>query len=168
MDHEMLCVQDATGRIVSWRNLNGSTVEQYQYSAFGTPFVVPTGEFAFMLHSNLYDAETGLYLIRGRWYSPEMGRFIHIVVCEPPSVWNPYTYLNDNPISSGKNQRVDRGRFPSMTDPVLDELAVGAPIPTRMDLPLTDLMNSESPSAQTWDETLRESLRIGVRRWHSQ
>ena len=168
MDHEMLCVQDGTGRIVSWRNLNGSTVEQYQYSAFGVPIDAPTGEFAFMLHSNLYDAETGLYLIRGRWYSPEMGRFIHIVVCEPPSVWNPYKYLNDNPISSRKNQRVDRGRFPSMTDPVLDELAVGAPIPPRTELPLTELMNSESPSAQTWDETLRESLRIGVRGRNSQ
>ncbi|MGV1100663.1 RHS repeat domain-containing protein [Thiovibrio sp. JS02] len=68
---------DGLGSIVSLTDAKGHVVQSYQYDSFGN-MQHHGGEVKqpFAYTAREWDSETGLYFYRGRYYDPQVGRFI--------------------------------------------------------------------------------------------
>ncbi|MBL0123942.1 MAG: PASTA domain-containing protein [Betaproteobacteria bacterium] len=69
-------MKDPLGSIRALANATGTPTDQYQYDAYGAP-VSSTGSTVnhHRYRGERFDADTGLYQLRARYYSPEQGRF---------------------------------------------------------------------------------------------
>ncbi|MGG1554860.1 RHS repeat-associated core domain-containing protein [Paenibacillus ferrarius] len=82
---------------------NGNIVNSYQYDEWGNITSQTEGiANSFKYAGEQYDAETGLYYLRARYYDPSMGRFINEDSYEGqidnPLSLNLYTYGHNNPL----------------------------------------------------------------------
>jgi RHS repeat-associated protein len=93
--------QDLLGSVIALTNSSGVVVTQYNYSPFGHTEVIGTDiDQPFRFTGREWDAETGLYYYRARYYSPDMRRFIS----EDPIRFeggdvNFYAYVGGNPVN---------------------------------------------------------------------
>lgn len=89
---------DGLGSITSLSDSKGNLVSTYEYDSFGN-LLASTGSVSnpFRFTGREFDAETGLYFYRARYYDPSIGRFIS----EDPirSSWSAYTYVRNNPVN---------------------------------------------------------------------
>ena len=96
--------------------------ESFTYSEFGVP--AGGGGTGYLFAGYRYDAETGLYYVRARYYSPELGRFLQTDPIGIGGGRNLYAYVNNDPIN-----RTDRsGTTPDHPQVLLasmDPLSVG-------------------------------------------
>jgi RHS repeat-associated protein len=105
---------DILGSIVALTNSSGGVETQYNYSPFGVTQVMGTDvSQPFRFTGREWDAETGLYYYRARYYSPGMGRFI----TEDPIRFasgdvNWYRYVGNDPV----NLTDPLGLFPPAPD----------------------------------------------------
>ncbi len=91
------------GDVVQMVGTDGSLVNSYQYDEWGN--VIQKKETVlneFKYAGELYDAETGLYYLKARYYDPKIGRFLNEDSYEgqidnPLSI-NVYTYVHNNPL----------------------------------------------------------------------
>jgi len=90
---------DGLGSVTSLSDATEGTVATYTYDVFGA-ITGQTGsvENRYTFTGREYDADTGLYYLRARYYDPEAGRFTS------PDPWgasltelNPYAYARNNP-----------------------------------------------------------------------
>lgn len=90
--------QDVSGNVVGLMTSTGAVTNQYRYNPWGGAELVQEGVAnSLRFVGRQYDAETGLYYNRARYYDPAVGRFIS----EDPSGLaggiNPYVYATNNP-----------------------------------------------------------------------
>ncbi|UQZ32242.1 hypothetical protein C2I18_00985 [Paenibacillus sp. PK3_47] len=91
------------GDVVQIVNTSGAVVNNYTYDEWGniTSQVEGTSN-SFKYTGEVYDAETGLYYLRARYYDPSMGRFLNEDTYEGqidnPLSQNLYTYVVNNPL----------------------------------------------------------------------
>jgi RHS repeat-associated protein len=87
---------DGQGSVTGLTDASGTLVATYRYNSFGAP-VALTGSIVnpFTYAGLQYDAKSGLYYDRARWYDPGTGRF----TSEDPK-WhvNPYPYAGSSPL----------------------------------------------------------------------
>lgn len=91
------------GDVVQMVGTDGSLVNSYQYDEWGN--VIQQKETVsneFKYAGELYDAETGLYYLKARYYDPKIGRFLNEDSYEGqidnPLSMNVYTYVHNNPL----------------------------------------------------------------------
>lgn len=88
---------DGLGSVTSLSDSKGNLVSTYEYDSFGN-LLASTGSVSnpFRFTGREFDAETGLYFYRARYYDPSIGRFIS----EDPvrSAWSAYDYVQNNPV----------------------------------------------------------------------
>jgi RHS repeat-associated protein len=107
---------DGLGSITSLTNSAGAVVATYTYDAFGN-LTASTGSVANPLRytAREFDAETGLYFYRARYYDPPTGRFLSQDPIGFSAGTNFYAYVSGNPISrrdpSGKDWLNGVGNF---------------------------------------------------------
>lgn len=91
---------DGLGSITSLTDSNGDIVSTYQYDSFGNQTAV-TGSIVnpFRFTGREFDAKTGLYYYRARYYDPVIGRFIQSDPIGLAGGINTYAYVNNNPIN---------------------------------------------------------------------
>jgi len=83
---------------------SGEQLNAYEYDIFGNPILtIETHANAIRYSGEFYDAETGLYYLRARYYAPYIGRFITEDtykgdILNPLSL-NLYTYVHNDPIN---------------------------------------------------------------------
>ncbi len=95
-------IHNLQGDIVGIIDSTGAEVVQYTYDAWGK-VLSTAGTMAstlgtvqpFRYRGYVYDAETGLYYLRSRYYNPEWGRFIN---ADSLIKGNLYCYCENNPI----------------------------------------------------------------------
>lgn len=91
------------GDVVQIVDTSGVIVNYYNYDEWGniTNQVEGTSN-SFKYTGEVYDAETGLYYLRARYYDPSMGRFLNEDTYEGqidnPLSLNLYTYVHNNPL----------------------------------------------------------------------
>jgi RHS repeat-associated protein len=91
------------GDVVQTVSEDGEIENQYDYDIFGNPILtVENYQNSIRYAGEFYDAETGLYYLRARYYDPYIGRFI-----SEDSYWgedvnplslNLYTYCYNDPV----------------------------------------------------------------------
>ncbi len=95
------------GSIQAASDASGTIVQHYQYSAFGLlnvfdaewTLLEPAEALSpWLYHGRLYEPETGLYWMRARHYSPELGRFLQPDPIGVAGGINLYAYANNNPL----------------------------------------------------------------------
>jgi len=97
---------DALGSPVLLTDAAGTVLERYRYDAFGAPTITSaTGQALsrsaygnrILFTGREYEAETGLYYYRARYYSPTLGRFLSRDPLGPLPDLNLYRYVGNNP-----------------------------------------------------------------------
>jgi RHS repeat-associated protein len=113
------------GSAVALSSSTGALVERYDYDVFGSPqFLSPTYlsqpgstvDNPHLFAGRRYDAGTGLYYLRARWYEPNTGRFLQPDPAgfgnTDPRTLHRYAYSANDPINnvdpSGKNWKAVR------------------------------------------------------------
>ena len=94
------------GSVIALTNVLGDLVERYRYTAFGLLTVLDAeGEETdgdalspWLYHGRLYEQSTGLYWMRMRHYSPQLGRFLQPDPAGIAGGINLYAYSNNNPL----------------------------------------------------------------------
>ena len=91
--------KDALGSITAMTDVNGQVAQTYEYDSFGN-IANQTGniENPFTYTGREYDAETGLYFYRARYYDARAGRFINEDPIGVKGGMNLYCYVKDGPI----------------------------------------------------------------------
>ncbi|MNO31387.1 tRNA3(Ser)-specific nuclease WapA precursor [compost metagenome] len=91
------------GDVVQIVDTSGAVINNYTYDEWGniTSQVEGTSN-SFKYTGEVYDAESGLYYLRARYYDPSMGRFLNEDTVEGqinnPLTQNLYTYVGNNPL----------------------------------------------------------------------
>ena len=92
---------DGLGSITALSDTQGGIVQRYAYDSFGNVAVTTQGSISqpYAFTGREYDAETGMYFYRARYYDPKAGRF---VTKDPVGFAggdvNLYGYVGSNPI----------------------------------------------------------------------
>jgi RHS repeat-associated protein len=88
---------DGLGSVVALTNAAGSVVNLYEYSVYGEVSASdPNHPNRFLFTGREFDADTGLYYYRARYYNPYIGRFLQT---DPAGDgMNAYAYCGNDPI----------------------------------------------------------------------
>jgi len=89
---------DGLGSVVALTNSSGSVVNLYEYSVYGEVSASdPNHPNRFLFTGREFDADTGLYYYRARYYNPYIGRFLQT---DPAGQGiNAYSYCRNSPMN---------------------------------------------------------------------
>ena len=114
---EYLFVRNAQGDVTAVVDVNGDTLAEYSYDAWGNvtaTYVDDNDLFKAIMclvcpltyRGYNYDFTTGLYYLQSRYYNPEWGRFLNVDDVKilassagDPLAANMYAYCNNNPVN---------------------------------------------------------------------
>ena len=164
-------LQDAQGNIRTLTDASGSITDTYAYTAFGETLSHSGASVnPYLYTGQQFDALTGLYSLRARYYDPALGRFLSRDPAEPlltaPHELNRYVYVADNPLNaadpSGRFAAVEYSMANNESE---EESAALEPVGEETASELQAL-TEEFESTQTWDTTrnariLRANIRDG-------
>ena len=117
---------DRLGSIRRLSDSRGARAADYDYDAFGQPRDYENSLVSpFTYAAREFDAATGLYYNRRRYYDPRLGRFLAVDPAKPqlaePLTLNPYLYAVNSPLSyidpMGTDEKPIAPRI-NMLDPV--------------------------------------------------
>ncbi|MFC1851214.1 RHS repeat-associated core domain-containing protein [candidate division CSSED10-310 bacterium] len=93
--------QNRHGSVIALSDVLGERTETFSYSPYGKPNQSSTLGNPYLFNGKIYDAETGLYYFRARYYTPEIGRFLSADPIGPAGgSFNLYVYCNNDPVNT--------------------------------------------------------------------
>ena len=107
LNERLYALQDANWNVTAVADPTGAIQERYAYTPYGTPFFLSPNfsprassqyDFTTLYTGREYDAPTGLYYYRSRYYQPGLGVFVgRDPVRYRGSKWNLYEYVKGSP-----------------------------------------------------------------------
>jgi len=90
---------DALGSTIMLTDIHGAKRATFTYTSYGQLASGPTGKDALLYAGQYFDAESGLYYLRARYYEPTTGQFISV---DPlvTSTHAPYSYASNDPLNN--------------------------------------------------------------------
>jgi RHS repeat-associated protein len=89
--------RDQLGSIVAKTDYNGAVTNRYEYGPYGESVALSGTTFGFT--GQRYDAESGLYFYKSRFYSPAIGRFLQPDIIGYSGGLNLYEYVGNDPVN---------------------------------------------------------------------
>lgn len=90
---------DGLGSVVALTDANGNEVETYRYGPYGRLESLSAIGNVRLYTGREWDAETGLYYYRARYYDPKLGRFLQVDPVGALGGINLYEYVKSNPLN---------------------------------------------------------------------
>jgi RHS repeat-associated protein len=92
---------DGLGSVVALSNSSGTSIQSYEYSAYGQVAASDPNFTAnpYLFTGRRFDYETGLYYYRARYYNPYIGRFVQTDPIGYGDGINWYAYCGNNPLN---------------------------------------------------------------------
>lgn len=90
---------DGLGNVSDITDGAGSIVESYSYDAYGNSSDTSSVGNPYLFNGRRFDAETGLYYYRARYYDSEIGRFLQVDPIGYIGGMNLYVYCSNNPVN---------------------------------------------------------------------
>lgn len=91
---------DRQGNVLAVTDNTGHIEQQFFYTPFGVELVGDVSGNPFRYTGRRYDAETGLYYYRARYYDADLGRFLQVDPVGYADQWNLYAYVGNNPLNA--------------------------------------------------------------------
>jgi RHS repeat-associated protein len=92
--------QDNVGNVTGLIDASKALVNQYQYDPFGGQIFAQAGVTnSLQFQGHQYDATTGLYSFRARWYDSQTGRFVSEDPIRLSGGINMYAFAGENPVN---------------------------------------------------------------------
>ncbi len=119
LDERLYALQDANWNVVALCDTAGAVEQRVAYTPYGVPEFLAEDFYADSDHHDWetlftgqrFDAASGLYLYRMRYYHPELGRFLQRdPIGYDAGDWNLYEYVRGNPINHVDAKGFQRGR----------------------------------------------------------
>jgi len=88
--------RDRDGSIIAKSNTSGAVTNRYEYGPFGESAALSGTTFGYT--GQRYDAESGLYFYKTRYYSPAIGRFLQPDMIGYGDGLNVYAYVDNQPV----------------------------------------------------------------------
>lgn len=89
--------RDQLGSIVARTDNSGAVTNRYEYGPYGESAALSGTTFGFT--GQRYDAESGLYFYKSRFYSPAIGRFLQPDIIGYSGGLNLYEYVGNDPVN---------------------------------------------------------------------
>ncbi len=89
--------RDRLGSIIARTNNSGAVTQRYEYGPYGESAALSGTSFGYT--GQRYDAESGLYNYKARYYSPVIGRFLQPDVIGYADGLNLYRYVRNQPVN---------------------------------------------------------------------
>mgnify|MGYP000873589891 FL=1 len=118
--------RDTLGSVVAVTDAGGAVVERHAYGPFGESAVLTGTPWRFA--GQRLDPESGLYYMRGRHYSPALGRFVQPDPIGYEGGLNLYAYVNNDPLnlSDPMGTEPQKGMFASILETAQNAVAAAA------------------------------------------
>ena len=130
---------DPLGSVIGVTDANGALLDAHSYSAFGMPddWSADTTGNPLRYTGQRWDAETGLYHYRARYYSPALGRFLTADPIGYGDGLNVYAYVGNDPVNlvdpSGLGAEKKKGELSYLSD--IDDLSLQERLNLELGLP---------------------------------
>ncbi len=89
--------RDRLGSIIARTNNSGAVTQRYEYGPYGESAALAGTSFGYT--GQRYDAESGLYNYKARYYTPAIGRFLQPDVIGYADGLNLYAYVGNQPVN---------------------------------------------------------------------
>ncbi len=90
---------DGSGSVAALSDASGKVAEHYAYSPYGIANEASGVGNPYLFTGRAFDAETGLYYFRSRYYAPGLGRFLQVDPIGYLGGLNLYGYVENNPLN---------------------------------------------------------------------
>jgi RHS repeat-associated protein len=88
------------GNVLAVTGNTGAIEQHFFYTPFGVELEGDPSGNPFRYTGRRYDAETGLYYYRARYYDADLGRFLQVDPVGYADQWNLYAYVGNNPLNA--------------------------------------------------------------------
>jgi RHS repeat-associated protein len=88
------------GNVLAVTGNTGAIEQHFFYTPFGVELEGDASGNPFRYTGRRFDAETGLYDYRARYYDADLGRFLQVDPVGYADQWNLYAYVGNNPLNA--------------------------------------------------------------------